>query len=64
MMKNAFYFTSKALFVLKIFMFLSLLFGHVEKRLDKKDKVNFKFYDVASWLTNNLNTLIAQYFEK
>ena len=34
-MKNAFYFTSKALFVLKIFKFLSWLFGHVAKRLDK-----------------------------
>ena len=30
-MKNAFYFVLKALFVLKIFKFLSLLFGHVEK---------------------------------
>ena len=34
MMKNAFYFTSEALFVLKIFKFLSRLFGHVSKRLD------------------------------
>ena len=34
MVKNAFYFTSKALFVLKLFKFLSLLFGHVAKRLD------------------------------
>ena len=34
MMKNAFYFTSKALFVLKVFKFLSWLFGHVSKRLD------------------------------
>ena len=31
MMKSAFYFILKALFVLKIFNFLSLLFGHVEK---------------------------------
>ena len=30
-MKNAFYFTLKARFVLKIFKFLSWLFGHVEK---------------------------------
>ena len=30
-MKNAFYFILKALFVLKIFKFLSRLFGHVEK---------------------------------
>ena len=33
-MKNAFYFSLKAPFVLKIFKLLSLLFGHVEKRLD------------------------------
>ena len=31
MMKNAFYFILKALFVLKIFKFLSWLFGHVRK---------------------------------
>ena len=31
MLKNAFYFTLKALFVLKIFKFLSWLFGHVEE---------------------------------
>ena len=31
MMKNDFYFILKALFVLKIFKFLSWLFGHVEK---------------------------------
>ena len=30
-MKNTFYFILKALFVLKIFKFLSWLFGHVEK---------------------------------
>ena len=64
MMKNTFSFTSRALLVLKIFKFLSWLFGHVAKPLDKKDKVNFKFYDVISWLTNNRNTHIAQYFEK
>ena len=31
MMKNAFYFILKALFVLKIFKFLSGHFGHVEE---------------------------------
>ena len=64
MMKNDFYFTSKALFVLKIFKFLSWLFRHVVKWLDKKDKVDFKFYEVTAWLTNNCNTHIAQYLEK
>ena len=63
-MKNAFYFTAKALYVLKILQFLSSLFGHVAKWLDKKNKVNFKFYDVTAWLTNNCNTHIAQYLKK
>ena len=64
MMKNAFYFTLKALFVLKIFKFLSWLFGHVAKRLDQKDQIDFKFDDVTAWLTNNGNTHISQYLEK
>ena len=34
MMKNAFYFTLRAFFILEIFKFLSWLFDHVEKRLD------------------------------
>ena len=62
-MKNAFYFPSKALLVLEIFKFLSWLFGHVEKRLDYKDKVNFKFYDVTIWVENRCNTHIAQYIK-
>ena len=64
MMKNDFYFTLKALLVLKIVKFLSSIFGHVEKRLDQKDKVNFKIYDVTTWLTNNCNTHIDQYLKK
>ena len=55
MMENTFYFTLKALFVLKIFKFLSWLFGNVEKHLDLKDKVNCEIYDVTNWLTNNCN---------
>ena len=51
MMKNAFYFIIKALFVLKIFKFLSWLFDHVSKQLGYGHKVNFKFYDVTAWLT-------------
>ena len=31
MMKNSFYFILKVFFVLKIFKFLSWLFGHIEK---------------------------------
>ena len=41
---NAFYFKLKTLLVLKIFKFLCWLFSHVKKRLDKKDKFNFKIY--------------------
>ena len=58
MMKNAFHFTSKALFALKTLKFLSGLFGQAAKRLDKKDQVNLKFHDVKTWLTiicNNTN---------
>ena len=35
-----------------------------KKRLDKKNKVNFKTYGVTTWLTNNYNTHIAQYLTK
>ena len=39
-MKNAFYFMLKALFALKIFTFLSLLFGYVEKfDVTKRQKI-------------------------
>ena len=50
--KKNLFFMLKALFVLEIFTFLSLLFGYIEKRLDKKAKVNFKIYN---WPTNNYN---------
>ena len=60
-MKNAFYFILKAFFALKIFKFLSQLFGHVRKQLDEKDKVNFEINDVTTWFTNNCNAHIAQY---
>ena len=60
-MKNAFYFILKALFVLKIFKFLSWLFGRAEKWFDWKDKVSFEIYDVATYLTNNNNKLTAKY---
>ena len=29
-----------------------------------KDKVNFKIYDLTTWLTNNYNTYIAKYLTK
>ena len=55
MMKNAFSFTVKALLVLEIFKVLSWPFGHIEKQLDKKAMVNFKFF---------YNAHIAQYLKK
>ena len=64
MMKNAFYFNLKALTIVKITKFLSWLFDHVEKRLDLRDKVNFKMYDITIWETNNYNAHVAQYFKK
>ena len=36
----------------------------LKKRLDQKDKINFKIHDVTAWLTNNYNTHIAQYITK
>ena len=45
-----------ALFVLKIFKFLSRLLGHVEKTARLENKVSFKIHDVATWLTNNCHT--------
>ena len=57
MMKNAFYFILKVLFVLKIFKFLSWLFGDVEK-------IAFKIHDFTTWLRNNCNKHIAQYLVK
>ena len=63
-MKNTFHFTLKAPFVLKIFKFLSCVFGHVAKLLDKKDKIDFRFYDVTAWLINDYNTYIPLYLEK
>ena len=46
MMKNVFYFTLKAFFVLKIFEFLSQVFGHVENGLIRK--IRIKINDVTT----------------
>ena len=63
MIKNAFYFTLRVLFVLQIFKFLPWLFGHVEKTARLEDKVIFKIHDVTAWLANNNNTHIDQYLK-
>ena len=64
MMENAFYFMLKALFILVIFTFLSRLFDYVEKRIDKKAKINLKLYDVTDWIMKNYNTYSTQYLNK
>ena len=64
MMKNAFYFMLKAIFVLEIFKFLPWLFGYMEKKLGKKAKVNSKVFDVTDRAINNYNSHIAQYLKK
>ena len=64
MMKDAFYFVLKALYVLELFIFYSSFFGYVEKWLHKKASVNFKIYDIIDWTANNYNTHITQYLKK
>ena len=61
MMKNASHFILKAVFILKIFKFCLDFLVMKEKRLDLKDMIDFKIYDVTAWLTNNYNTHITQY---
>ena len=64
MIKHAFHFILKALFILKIFKFLSWLFDHVEKTTWLEWKVNFKIHDITTWLTNNCNTYISHHLRK
>ena len=58
MIKKNFYFTVKALAVLKTTNFFSEFPYQVGKRLDKKPKVNCEFYDV----TNREKNLRYTYF--
>ena len=61
MVKNAFDFILKALFVLKIYKLLSWLFGYIEKAA-WLEKANFEIYDATTArLTKNYNTHIAQH---
>ena len=64
MIKNAFYFMLKALFVLEIWRFMYWLFGYIEYYLNKAAKINFKIYDVTDWIANNYNTHIVHYLKK
>ena len=61
MMKIAFHLKSS--FCSQIFKFLSLLFGHVEKRLDQKIWLISKFWR-HDQEANNCNTNISQYLLK
>ena len=56
-MKNAFYFTLKALIVLKSFKF-ALTFRSYKKQLDQKDQFNFQIYDVTNWETIAIHILL------
>ena len=63
-MKNAFYFTLKAVSIINTFKFCSEFFDDVEKPFDKKTEVNFKLYDVTKWETNNYSIHIAPHLKK
>ena len=63
-MKQAFYIPLKVLFVFKMIKFLPGLFGHAERRLDRKSKIDFKNDDVTTWETNICNKNIVQYLQK
>ena len=54
----------KSLFRFSDICIFVLTFGYVEKRLDKKGKVNFKIYDITNWRTNNYNRHITEYLKK
>ena len=41
---------------------LDFLVVELDKK-DKKDTVNFKYYDATAWLRNNSNTHIVQYLK-
>ena len=64
MVENAFYFMLKSLFDLETFTFLSCIFGYVEKRLDKKAKVNFKTTYILQCLISKGNQTIKLVMEK
>ena len=64
MMNCTFYFMLKVLFVIKIFTFSSLVYGHAEKNFDKEAMVNFKVYVVKNSAASNRDIHITQYFKK
>ena len=52
----------KALFVLKMFKFLTCLFGYVGKKLEKKTKANFKISDVTDCKRNSNRQIMESNF--
>ena len=64
MMKNAFYFILKALFLFKIFKFFVLTFWSCKKTGWLERKINFRIHNITTWLVNNCNTHIAHYLTK
>ena len=62
-MKDIFCFILKALFILKMFKLLPCCFGQIEKRLDQKDKVNFRFYEDTVWLKTTIAHLLPNISE-
>ena len=61
---KCFLFHLKSAFCSQDIQMFVLTFGHVEKRFDYQNKVNFKIYDVTDWTTNDCNTHIAYYLRK
>ena len=65
MMKDAFYFTLKALFVLLRYLnFCPDFYGHAGKQPNKKTKVNFKIYGIKNCEANNYNLHLTPYIKK
>ena len=52
--------SSKFILILRYLKWCPDFFGHVRKRGDRKTKVNFKIYDVATRETNKYKTHISR----
>ena len=61
--EGAFFVHLKSYFCSQDIQISVLIFGHVAKQLDQKDKVNLKFDDFSVCLINNCNIHIAQYLD-
>ena len=63
-MKNVFLIYVRSSFRFWDIYVLSLLFGYVKERVDKKAKIKFKVHGVTDWTSNNWYTHIVQYLKK